>query len=53
MGHDPQIKDFSVFGSYKSKIEPKRKKKTAFFAPKRNMVFADGLEIKYYLILTF
>ena len=50
VGHDPQNKDFSNFFVYKSKMRQKRKK-PAFFPPKRCMVFADGLEIKFYPIL--
>ena len=32
VGHDPQIKDFSIFGFYKSKNAPKRQKARLFRA---------------------
>ena len=41
---------FLVFISQKRR---QKGRKPAFFAPKRSMVFADGLEIKFYHILTF
>ena len=52
VGHDPQIIDLSIFGIYKSK-GAKKLKNSHFLHILGPMVFADGLEIKFYLIWMF
>ena len=53
MGHDPQNKDFVIFGFLKVKKMCQTGKKPDLFAPYKCNVLAGGLEIKFYPILTF